>query len=121
MAPKPKVKPRRHGRRAVAQIDEPGVLTRRDQALTAFDLAFRRKIPADEATGQNPMSSGHYAQVEGDAFDGKEYPIADGRYRVQGSDWVHVFEGGGYVESSRAEAPHYGGKDVIAVHAVAPA
>lgn len=115
MAAKPKPKPRGHNRKAVAQNNDPGVIARRDDAVRAFDLAFRRKMPVHEGSGQNPISSGSYVQVEGDAFDGKEYLIADGLYRVQGSDWIHKFEGGGYVESFRAEPPDFGGKSVIAV------
>lgn len=121
MTSTPKPKPARHGRKPVPQNADAGVIQRRDAAITAFDRAFRARLPQHEGTKQNPISSGSYVQVEGDTFHDKTYPIADGRYRVQGSDWVLVFEGGGFVEALRAEAPHYGGKDVIGVTATEPA
>lgn len=113
-----KIKPRRHGRAPRKQLDDAGVLKRQTEAILNFDRAFRQDLPRHEPSGQNAVSAGNYVQVEGDKYDGQDYPIADGKYRVEGSDWIHTFEGGGYVESEKAEAPHYGGKDVIRV--VAP-
>lgn len=111
----PKPKPARHNRPPIKHNDDKGVIERRNKALVDFDRAFRAHLPQHEGSAQNAMSSGSYVQVAGDAFDGKDYPIADGRYRVQGSDWVIAFEGGGFVEAQRAEPPEFGGKNVIAV------
>ena len=117
MTTKPKVKKRAHNRKRIPQLDDKGVLERRNAAVIAFDRAFRAKLPQHEASGQNAMSSGNYVQAEGDQYDGKEYPIADGRYRVAGSDWIFDFEGGGFVEAMHAEPPDYGGDKVIAITA----
>lgn len=109
------VAPRRHGRKPRKLLDDAGVLKRQNDAVIKFDRAFRADLPRHEASGQNSHSSGNYTQVESDKFHDQEYPIADGEYRVQGSDWIHTFEGGGYVESARATPPGYGGEDVISV------
>lgn len=112
-----KLRPRKHGRAPRELLDDAGVLKRNNDAVVSFDKAFRAKLPSDEKTGQNPVSSGNYTQVEGDQFHDQEYPIADGRYRVQGSDWIFTFEGGGFVEAELAQPPSFGGDNVIAVTA----
>lgn len=121
MAKKAKVKKRPHDRRPIKQNDDPGVQKRQAEAVVKFDKEFRMKMPSHVGSGQsNVLSSGNYVQVEGDAFHETTYPIADGRYRVAGSDWIHSFEGGGYVESEVARPPDFGGRNVIAVEPPAP-
>lgn len=101
--------------------NDPGVIERQTIAINKFDKAFRINMPKHEASGQqNPHSSGSYIQAEGDKFEGEDYPIADGRYRVEGADWIHTFEGGGYVQSELARPPNFGGSDVIAVAPLQP-
>lgn len=118
---KAKVPKRRHDRRPIKQNDDPGVQKRQAEAVVRFDKAFRMATPSHAASGQsNALSSGNYVHTEGDDFDGKDYPIADGRYRVAGSDWIHTFEGGGYVESEVAQPPDFGGRNVIGVDPPSP-
>lgn len=115
-----KLKARKHNRVPKKLPDDPNVIAAHNAALNKFDKAFRARLPAHEPSGQFPHSSGNYVQVEGDRFDGQEYPIADGKYRVEGSDWIFTFEGGGFVEAELAQPPEYGGKDVISVPAAQP-
>lgn len=110
------VKPRVRDRVARKQNDDPGVMQRQVEAVVRFDRMFRMKLPSHAGSGQgNIVLTGSYVQVEGDAFHGEEYPVADGRYRVSGSDWIHTFQGGEYVESEVAALPNYGGPNVIKV------
>lgn len=113
-----KVQRRRHTRKPIAQPDAeaaPDLVKRRDDAVRQFNAVFTRALPQHDGSGQHARN-GNYTQVEGDQYDGQTFDIPDGAYRVTGSDWVFVFEGGGFVEAMRAtEANNYGGKDVIAV------
>lgn len=116
--PAKKVQRRRHARPRIAPIDEaaqPALLADRNEALVSFNAEFCRDLPQHAGTGQH-AKDGNYTQVEGDKFDGKNYPIPDGRYRVAGSDWVFDFEGGGFVEAMRAtKANEFGGPSTINV------
>jgi hypothetical protein len=78
-------------------------------AVRAFDLAFRRQVP------QGALGSGVYAAKSGDRFAGQANNIADGTYRVAGSDWLLTFKAGAFVEAALAKPPEFGGADVIAV------
>lgn len=113
-----KVPRRKHARPKIAPIDEktqPMLVADRNEVLVSFNADFCRDLPQDPKSGQH-AKDGIYTQVEGDKFDGKEYPIPDGRYRVGGSEWVFDFEGGGFVEATRATAENaHGGPAVIKI------
>lgn len=110
--------PRRKPARKIAPFDEKtqqAQIADRNEALVSFNADFCRELPQDPRSGQH-AKDGHYTQVEGDKFDGREFPVPDGRYRVAGSEWVFDFEGGAFIEAMRATAANeFGGPDVIAV------
>lgn len=113
---KKKVTPRQHGRRRLTQPTAAAGIAERNAAVLAFDRAFRLKLPIHAGSDQSAFRYGSYVQVEGDEYDGKPYGIPDGTYRVQGSDWLFRFEGGGFVEANLATAANeWGGKDAISI------
>jgi hypothetical protein len=94
-----KLKKRPHGRKR----DRAERSGRARAARPRCSRSTRRSAPSCRTTrraGRTRISSGNYVQVEGDKYDGKEYPIADGRYRVEGSDWLHSSKA---AASSKAE------------------
>ena len=115
---KKKIPRRKHARPRIPQVDEkdnPGLVASRNEALIAFNADFCRGPPQDPKSGQH-AKDGIYTQVEGDKYDGREYPVPDGRYRVAGSEWLYDFEGGLFIEAVRASAQNeYGGPNVIAI------
>lgn len=93
--------------RKVAREDD----SRDDAAKTVRQLnaLFCRDIPQD-------ARSGSFKPGKDDALFGGEYEVANGKYRVAGSDWVFEIRNRKLVNAVQAtQANQYGGKGVISI------
>jgi hypothetical protein len=79
------------------------------KALHALNIAFCANLP------QGARASGHYDADPADAVAKRRIAVPDGRYRLAGSDYVFTIAGGRLKEAVRADPPHFGGDNVIAV------
>jgi hypothetical protein len=79
------------------------------KALHALNAKFCANLP------QSTRASGRYEADKADKVARERILVPDGRYRVSGSDFVLTIVGGRLREAVRADPPHFGGDNVIAV------
>lgn len=81
------------------------------EALRRFNADWCAALP-DRAKGAEAVE---YSDPDPDRF-GAALPVADGRYRVAGGDWVFAFAGGKFTGAVKAtRANQYGGEGVVTV------
>jgi hypothetical protein len=93
----------------MAENKTPTLQLSQAKVLHAFNASFCANLP------QNARAYGHYIPEPGDALARQRLAVPDGRYRLAGSDYVFTIAGGRLKEAMRADPPHFGGDNVVAV------
>jgi hypothetical protein len=100
----------REGVAGLASAPRRAFSVKEEAAINALHRRMMQTMPSEAASGFV------FIPAEGHAlFELETESVEDGKYRVQGSDWIMEIEGGKFKSASKAMPPDYGGEDVMNV------